>query len=338
MTARRRGVALTPMETRLDVIVQTAVLADELGYEVFALPEGWGLDSTTVLTKIALGTRRIQVASSVLSVWGRTPATLAMAAATLHQISGGRYVLGLGASTKALAEGFHDAAFEDPAGRLRDVVTKVRALLAGQPARLDHATAAFPLRLGQPPAPEVPIWVAALGRRTLQVAAELGDGWVPVMVARDRLAGWVTSMREAADPRALTVAAGPLTVVDEDAGAARSIAASCAAWYLTAMGDVYARSVSGQGYGAEVSAIIAANPRPSPRQAAVPADAQVILDQLAAYGTRDQVREQLEPWDKAADIVMIGLPPGLPWGNIEATLLAAAPTPTAEPAASLFMR
>ena len=58
MTARRRGVALTPMETRLDVIVQTAVLADELGYEVFALPEGWGLDSTTVLTKIALGTRR----------------------------------------------------------------------------------------------------------------------------------------------------------------------------------------------------------------------------------------------------------------------------------------
>jgi len=338
MTARRRGVALTPMETRLDVIVQTAVLADELGYEVFALPEGWGLDSTTVLTKIALGTRRIQVASSVLSVWGRTPATLAMAAATLHQISGGRYVLGLGASTKALVEGFHDAAFEDPAGRLRDVVTKVRALLAGQPARLDHATAAFPLRLGQPPAPEVPIWVAALGRRTLQVAAELGDGWVPVMVARDRLAGWVTSMREAADPRALTVAAGPLTVVDEDAGAARSIAASCAAWYLTAMGDVYARSVSGQGYGAEVSAIIAANPRPSPRQAAVPADAQVILDQLAAYGTRDQVREQLEPWDKAADIVMIGLPPGLPWGNIEATLLAAAPTPTAEPAASHFRR
>ena len=338
MTARRRGVALTPMETRLDVIVQTAVLADELGYEVFALPEGWGLDSTTVLTKIALGTRRIQVASSVLSVWGRTPATLAMTAATLQQISGGRYVLGLGASTKALVEGFHDTAFEDPAGRLRDVVTKVRALLAGQPARLDHAPAAFPLRLGQPPAPEVPIWVAALSPRTLQVAAELADGWVPVMVARDRLAGWVTSMREAADPRVLTVAAGPMTAVDEDADAARSIAASCAAWYLTAMGDVYARSVSGQGYGAEVSAVIAANPRLSLRRAAVPAEAQVILDQLAAYGTRDQVREQLEPWDHAADIVMIGLPPGLPWGTIEATLLAAAPTPAAGSAASLIRR
>jgi alkanesulfonate monooxygenase SsuD/methylene tetrahydromethanopterin reductase-like flavin-dependent oxidoreductase (luciferase family) len=61
-----------------------------------------------VLAEIAMHTARIQLASGVMSVWGRTPATLAMTAATLHQISEGRYVLGLGASTRALAEGFHD--------------------------------------------------------------------------------------------------------------------------------------------------------------------------------------------------------------------------------------
>ena len=105
MTARRRGVGLTPMETRRDVIVRAAMLADELGYESFSVPEGWGLDSTPVLTEIALRTTRIQIASGVLPVWGRTPATLAMTAATLHQVSAGRYVLGLGASTRALAEG-----------------------------------------------------------------------------------------------------------------------------------------------------------------------------------------------------------------------------------------
>jgi alkanesulfonate monooxygenase SsuD/methylene tetrahydromethanopterin reductase-like flavin-dependent oxidoreductase (luciferase family) len=120
-------------------MVRTAMLADELGYEIFALPEGWGLDSTPVLTEIALRTARIHLASGILSVWGRTPATLAMTAATLHQVCGGRYVLGLGASTKALVEGFHDTAFEHPAAKLRDVVTKVRALLAGQPAQLSHA-------------------------------------------------------------------------------------------------------------------------------------------------------------------------------------------------------
>jgi alkanesulfonate monooxygenase SsuD/methylene tetrahydromethanopterin reductase-like flavin-dependent oxidoreductase (luciferase family) len=103
------------METRRDVIVRAAVLADELGYEIFALPEAWGLDPAPVLTEIALRTARIRLVCGVLSVWGRTPATLAMTAATLHHVCGGRYVLGLGASTKALAEGFHDTAFEHPA-------------------------------------------------------------------------------------------------------------------------------------------------------------------------------------------------------------------------------
>ena len=331
MTSRRRGVALTPMETRRDVIVRTAVLADELGYEIFALPEGWGLDPAPVLTEIALRTARIHLASGILSVWGRTPATLAMTAATLHQVCGGRYVLGLGASTKALAEGFHDTAFEHPAAKLRDVVIKVRALLAGQPAQLSHAPAARPLRLGQPPAPDLPIWVAALGPHTTQVAAELGDGWIPALVARDRLPDWAARLRQlraAAAPHArpLTVAVGPITVADENAAAARDIAAACTAWYLSAMGEVYARSVSGQGYAAEVQAIIAANPRPSPRGGTIPPSAQVILDQLAAYGTFDQVREQLQPWDHAADIVTILLPPGMPWPNIETTLLAAAPS------------
>jgi len=330
MTAGRRGVGLTPMETRRDVIVRAAVLADELGYEIFAVPEGWGLDSTPVLTEIALRTARIRLASAILSVWGRTPATLAMTAATLHQISGGRYVLGLGASTKALVEGFHDTAFEHPAAKLRDVATKVRALLAGQPAQLGQVPAARPLRLGQPPAPEVPIWVAALGHHTIQVAAELGDGWIPALVARDRLPGWAAELRklrEAAAPHArpLTVVAGPLTAVDQDAAAARDIAATCTAWYLSAMGEVYARSVSGQGYAAGVQAILAANPRPSPRRAIVPPEAQAVLDQLAAYGTSGQVRAQLQAWDDAADIVTILLPPGLPWPIIEATLRAAAP-------------
>jgi alkanesulfonate monooxygenase SsuD/methylene tetrahydromethanopterin reductase-like flavin-dependent oxidoreductase (luciferase family) len=330
VTARRRGVALTPMETRRDVIVRAAVLADELGYETFSVPEGWGLDSVPVLTEIALRTSLIQVVSGIMSVWGRTPATLAMTAATLHQVSTGRFVLGLGASTRALAEGFHDVPFEHPAARLRDAVTKVRGLLDGQPAQLDHASSARPLRLGQPPAPEVPIWVAALGEQTMRVAAELGDGWTPFLVARDSLPAWrdqLNRLREVTAPRAqaFTIATGPITAAGDDASQARDIAASCTAWYLTAMGDVYARSVSSQGYATEVKEIIAANPRPSPRHGIVPADAQAVLGQVAACGTRDQVREQLEPWDDAADIVSIVLPPGVPWPTIEATLRAAAP-------------
>jgi alkanesulfonate monooxygenase SsuD/methylene tetrahydromethanopterin reductase-like flavin-dependent oxidoreductase (luciferase family) len=329
VTERRRGVAFTPMETRRDIIVRAAQLADELGYEMVALPEAWGLDSTVVLAEIALRTRQIRVASGILSVWGRTPATLAMTAATLHQLSGGRYVLGLGASTRALVEGFHDTAFDHPAAKLGDVVTKVRALLAGEPARLDAVPGARPLRLGQPPAPDLPIWLAAMSDRTLRMAAELGDGWFPAMVAQDGLAAWVPRLdrlRDAAGRRAqaFTVAAGPLTVVDDDPGTARSIAASCVAWYVCAMGDVYARSLSAQGYGDEVRAILAANPRPSPQRGVVPEEAKVVLDQLSAHGTPGQVRDRLESWDREVDVVMLGLPPGLSWQGIEATLRAGA--------------
>lgn len=317
----RRGVALTPMETRRPVMVRAALLADDLGYEVFALPEGWGLDSTPVLAEIALATRQIRLVSGVLSVWGRTPATLAMTAATLAEMSGGRYVLGLGASTRALAEGLHGVPFAGAADRLAGTVTAVRALLAGEPARVQHVPGARPLRLGLPPAPEVPIWVAALGPRTLRVATELADGWFPAMLARDSLPGSVARMRR----RPVTVAAGPLAVAGDDPRAARDIAANCIAWYVCAMGDLYADSLSRQGYAPEVGAIRAANPRPSPRSGQVPASAEAVLGQLAATGTPEEVRAELDRWDDAADIVMVGLPPGVPWEVIETTLRAAAP-------------
>src|SRR4029077_15401451 len=127
---------------------------------------------------------------------------------------------------------------------------------------------------------------------------------------RDRLPAWAAQLnrlREAAAPHArpLPIAAGPLTSVDANAAAPRSIAAGCTAWYLSAMGEVYARSVSGQGYPAQVQAIIAANPRPGPRRGTVPPGAEAVLGQLAVHGTRDQVREQLQSWDRAADIVTI---------------------------------
>jgi alkanesulfonate monooxygenase SsuD/methylene tetrahydromethanopterin reductase-like flavin-dependent oxidoreductase (luciferase family) len=179
MSTRRRGVALTPMETRYDIILGTAQLADELGYEAFALPEGWGLDATLLLCEAASRTRRIKLVSGILSVWGRTPGTLAMTAATLHRLSGGRFVLGLGASTRALVEGFHDVRFAHPADKLREVTIKVRALLAGERALLDATPGSRPLRLGQPAAPDLPIWLAAMGDRTVRVAAELADGWFP---------------------------------------------------------------------------------------------------------------------------------------------------------------
>jgi len=326
MPDRRRGIALTPMETHRDVIVRAALLAEELGYEVVSVPEGWGLNSIPVLTEIALRTRHIRLLSGVLSVWGRSPATLAMTAATLHDISGGRFVLGIGASTRALAEGFHDRPFVQVADRLRETVTSVRALLAGEAPGLEAVPTARPIRLGVAPAPEVPIWLAALGDRSVQVAAELADGWLPLYVDRQHIRAWASRLGLARRSHQLTVAAGPLAVADDDPVAARQVAASMVAWYVSAMGDVYRRSLSKNGYAAEVDAVRAATPRPRPRGGVVPAEAERMLDEVAAYGTRRQVRDRLECWGQAVDIVMVGCAPGVPWQVIESTLYAAAPT------------
>jgi alkanesulfonate monooxygenase SsuD/methylene tetrahydromethanopterin reductase-like flavin-dependent oxidoreductase (luciferase family) len=331
MTAGRRGIAITPMETRREVILRAAVLADDLGYEVFSVAEGWGLDASLLLAEIALRTRRINLLSGVLSVWGRTPATLAMTAATLHQISGGRFVLGLGPSTRSLVEGFHTIPFIHPADQLRDVTTRVRALLAGELPGPTHHMTARPLRLGIPPVPDLPIWLAALGNRTVQVAAELADGWFPFYVGRDRVSSWTAELSAArravgVRPDPLTVAAGPTVVVDQDAQVARRITAASVAWYLGAMGDVYARVVSEQGYAAEVQAIRSANPKPRLHDGVVPPEAEVVLDQFTASGTATQVREHLERWDPVVDVVMLVCPAGVPWTSLEAALRAAAPS------------
>ncbi|WP_405060199.1 LLM class flavin-dependent oxidoreductase [Kribbella sp. NBC_01505] len=328
MSAVRRGIALTPMETREDIIVRTALLADELGYEAFALPEAWSLDSTIMLTRIGLQTRRITLVAGVLSVWGRTPATLAMTAATLHRLTEGRFVLGLGTSTAALAEGFHRTPFERPAARLREVTREVRHLLNGGRAQYDvpgqaHELIARPLALGLPAIPELPIWLGAIGDRTVEVTSDLADGWFPACQTRLGLAerAWQFS-------RPITVAAGPLTVAAADPKTARTAVSSGIVWYLCAMGTHYSAAVVRQGHGDAVQAIHAANPSPSPFSGIVPERAQALIDELTVSGTPDQVRAGLAAWDEVADIVMFGLPPGLPWHQIEATVRAAAPAAT----------
>jgi alkanesulfonate monooxygenase SsuD/methylene tetrahydromethanopterin reductase-like flavin-dependent oxidoreductase (luciferase family) len=306
------------MEIRHDVIVGAALLADELGYEVFSVAEGWGLDSTILLAELAAATRRITLVAGVLSVWGRSPATIAMTAATLHRLAAGRFVLGLGASTRQLAEGWHDTGYDRPAATLRAVTGQVRALLDGERASLSAVPAAKALRLGQPAVPQLPIWLAASGERTIKVAADLADGWYPLYLRRDRvreLGAAISARRAPTHP--ITVAAGPFTIVDDDVPAARAAAAACTTAYLAAMGDNYPRVVAGQGLAAEVDLVRSAR--------TIPDEAQILLDEFTAYGAAATVQEQLERWDDVVDLTVVGLPPGLPWPRIEATLRAAAP-------------
>ena len=114
------------------MIVRLAQRAEGLGLDHVHVAEGWTHDSFVLLTEMAMRTSRIGLGAGIISVWSRTPATIALAAAGLQRCSGGRFRLGLGASTPPLAEGLHGIRWERPIERLRATLTSVRALLGGQ--------------------------------------------------------------------------------------------------------------------------------------------------------------------------------------------------------------
>jgi alkanesulfonate monooxygenase SsuD/methylene tetrahydromethanopterin reductase-like flavin-dependent oxidoreductase (luciferase family) len=298
----RIGVSVMPLETRREALLSLAVSADRLGYASFVLPETWAYDITVLLAEAAVKTERIHLGTGILGVWNRSAATIAMAASTLHAVSGGRFVLGLGASTPQLAEGLHDVPFAAPLARLRRTVTQVRALLRGERIPLAQATAARPLKLNLPPAPDLPIHLAALGDASVRLAGELADGWIPFLYPRSRLAEGVARLGEGAarggrGDRVPLVAASLPTVVAADAGKAREGAAWFVAFYLTTMGTLYRDSLVRQGFGKEVEAVLAAN---APRfTGAVPPDAERLLEELTVYGTPEEARARLARWHAA---------------------------------------
>jgi alkanesulfonate monooxygenase SsuD/methylene tetrahydromethanopterin reductase-like flavin-dependent oxidoreductase (luciferase family) len=199
-----------------------------------------------LLSEAALRTERIGIGTGtgILGVWNRSAGTMAMAAATLDALSGGRFALGLGASTPQLTEGLHDVAFTRPLARMRQTLTQVRALLRGERIPLAVTTGARPLKLNVAPAPEVPLYLAALGDESIRLAGELADGWLPFLYPWSKLDEGRARLREGAarggHPDRLPAIHPSVPVsVSDDPAKAREGAAWFVAFYLANMGTLY---------------------------------------------------------------------------------------------------
>ncbi len=311
----RVGVAFTPFETRTDVILRLATRADDLRLDRVEVAEGWTHDSMILLAELALRTSRIDLGTSVISAWGRTPATIALGAAGLQRCSGGRFSLGIGASSPPLTEGFHGTAWDRPVMRLRDTLTAVRALLTGD--RLPNpAPGARPLRLGSVPDVPVPIVLAALSSGSIRLAGELADGWAPFLWARSRMQDGLSLLQEgesrADTPTPTRVSVAVPVALGPDEKSARRLAAWWLSTYVTRMGPLYPRML-GQRFGmaAGVNALIEA--AHDGREPELPAVAEGLAREVTLLGTYDQAREAIAAWFAAgADSVHLVLPPGRP--------------------------
>ena len=327
ISRRELGVGLTPMETRRDVVLHVATRAEELGYSSFFLAEGWGHDAPVLLAEIATRTSRITLGTGVLNVWGRSPASIAMLATSLAEVSGGRFVLGLGAGSPQLAEGLHDVPFLEPVRRLGEVTRQVQRLLRGERLLPAAPGPVRPLRLAVRPSSDIPVQLAALGPGAVRLAGELADAWYPFLIP---LSGLKEGIRQLEDGAARAPGGRPTpqvrpaipVAVSADRGRARELASWWVTFYLTSMGPLYARTLRKHGYGEAVDAVLTAGPAGSP----IPDAARVLLDELTVWGDAVEAREGLDRWyDAGADMPVVVLPPRADIDELDAVLDALRP-------------
>jgi len=169
-----------------DELVDYAVAADRMGVDQAWSAEAWGMDAIVPLAYMAARTENIKLGTGILQISSRVPSMIAMTAQSLDTVSKGRFILGLGVSGPQVVEGLHGAAFAKPLSRLRECVEILHLALAGEKLAYEGEHYLLPrpggegkaLRLSQPPRPELPIYLATLGPKSLQMTGELADGWL----------------------------------------------------------------------------------------------------------------------------------------------------------------
>lgn len=301
------------METRREVLLHVADRAEQLRYDAFFLAEGWGHDAGVLLAEVATRTDRITLGTGIVNVWGRSPASIAMLATSLAEVTGGRFVLGLGAGSPPLAEGFHDVPFSAPVDRLGAVARQVRRLLSGERLQPSEERDVRPLKLAVVPEAPVPVYLAALGPKAVRLAGEVADGWCPFLLPISGLDASTRQLEgvERGSPGGArpTVAPSIPTAVSDDPAEALALASWWVAFYLGSMGPLYRSTLRRLGDAAAVDEVLAANP--TPRTYDVPESARGLLDELTLWGDADRARAALDRWYAAgAELPTLTLPPG----------------------------
>jgi F420-dependent oxidoreductase-like protein len=313
--------------------LRAAQLADDLGYDSFWVPEAWGYESFTLLTEMAVHTKRIKLGTGIINVFSRTPGLIAMSAATLDEISGGRFILGVGTSGARVIEGFHGRPFEKPLTQTRDVIRAVRTLLSGgklTDAHLENSQPR-PFTLEMKPArPAVPIYVAALKQKAIESIGELADGWIPTFWPYERLAegrAWIAAgaARAGRDPAAIATA--PFTTVlplghEGGAMAAKKIIA----FYIGGMGDYYIELLTRFGFGDACKVIAEKYQNKATRAEAALAVPDAMIEALTISGDPAHCVEELRRRRGfGIDLPILNLPNDMPWEMVEMFIRGMAP-------------
>jgi F420-dependent oxidoreductase-like protein len=302
--------------------------ADRLGFHSVWSAEAYGSDAVTPLTWVAARTERIRVGTAIMQIAGRTPVLTATTALTLDQLSGGRFLLGLGVSGPQVVEGWHGVPFGKPLARTREYVEVVRSVWRRErPVEFKGEYYQIPYRgadatgLGKPlksilhGRPDIPIYLAAIGPKNVALAAEIADGLLPIFFSAQRMKVFReyldAGFRAAGGGKSLAgfdVAPTVAIVPGDDVERCRAEIKPRLALYVGGMGargkNFYNDLVTRYGYEGEARRIqdLYLAGKKEEAAAAVP---DALVDEIALCGPKERIRERLADWKTSGITTLI---------------------------------
>jgi F420-dependent oxidoreductase-like protein len=311
---------------------RTLAVAEDLGFDSFWTAEAYGSDCLTPLAWCGSKTARLKLGTSIMQLSARTPAAAAMAAMTLDHLSGGRVIIGLGASGPQVVEGWYGRPYTRPLERTREYVAIMRRIFAREaPVEFEGKQFQLPyrggMRLGKPLKStmhplraDIPIYLGAEGPKNVAMTAEIADGWLPVFFSpsmdryyRDALAEGFARRNARRRPDDFEVPLALSIVPNDDVEAAANMVRPMLALYVGGMGaremnfhyEVFAR----MGYEA-VCAEIQKHFLAGDRAAAIAAVPTKMVEEIALVGPMEKIRDELPRWrDTVITSLLVGGPP-----------------------------
>lgn len=254
MSALKIGYSLGSLLSVRDVLA-ISKLADSREVDSLWIPESWGREGFATLGAISQMTRKVRLGSAILSIFARTPATVAMAATTIDMLSNNRTVIGLGVSTEAIVENWHGTEFSKPVRRIHEYVTCIRQMITGETVNYSgsfYKVNNFKL-LYRPQRSEIPIFMAAINKRMISLATQIADGILLYLRPYHELKRTVQDIKSVRDKsRVFEIASVVICSISNDQPLlARQRAAQTLAFYIS-VGKYYNRFLAANGFAKEV--------------------------------------------------------------------------------------
>jgi F420-dependent oxidoreductase-like protein len=297
---------------------------EKVGLDTVWVAEAYGFDAPSMMGYLAATTERVNIGAAILPIYSRTPTLIAMTAAGIDALSGGRCMLGLGASGPQVIEGFHGVPYDRPLTRTREIIEICRQVWARE-APLEYQGAAYTIPLpadqgsglgkalkiiGHPERSRIPVWVAALGEKNVTMTAEVADGWLPLFFVAEKAKEVFGASLDAGAARrdpslgSLQIAAGGLLAIGEESEVApiREMGRATAALYIGGMGakgkNFYNTLVRRYGYEQEAEEIQDLYLAGHKKEAAAKVP-DTLLEATSLCGPEGYIKERLAAFEEA---------------------------------------